>query len=161
MKRFLNVEKEYVFHYFKVKRLVNSEHLEIVDIKGTDYVHLHPKITRFFRLGKVITLVSNKVGKQAVLAFTGRKHWRYRPKKLFNEIIIGWSRIKQVVKRDEDWRFLSYSAFFGRRRIRYSSHRQHSCPKRLSRNPFHHKNSRPKSRQRTFLAKPCIPKLKP
>jgi ubiquinone/menaquinone biosynthesis C-methylase UbiE len=61
VKRFLNVEKEYVFHYFKVKRLVNSEHLEIVDIKGTDYVHLHPKITRLFRLDKVITLVSNKL----------------------------------------------------------------------------------------------------
>jgi ubiquinone/menaquinone biosynthesis C-methylase UbiE len=61
VKRFLNVEKEYVFHYFKVKRLVNSENLEIIDIKGTDYVHLHPKITRFFRLGKVITLVSTKL----------------------------------------------------------------------------------------------------
>lgn len=61
VKRFLNVEKEYVFHYFKVKRLVNSEHLDIVDIKGTDYIHMHPKITRLFRLGKIITLVSNKL----------------------------------------------------------------------------------------------------
>lgn len=69
VKRFLNVEKEYVFHYFKVKRLVNSERLNIIDIKGTDYVHLHPKITRFFHLGKVILLVSNSL--------ENKKSWRF------------------------------------------------------------------------------------
>lgn len=69
VKKFLNVEKEYVFHYFKVKRLVNSESLSIVDIKGTDYVHLHPKITRLFRLGNIITLISNEL--------EGKKSWRF------------------------------------------------------------------------------------
>jgi ubiquinone/menaquinone biosynthesis C-methylase UbiE len=69
VKRFLNVEKEYVFHYFKVKRLVNSERLTIIDLKGTDYVHLHPKITSFFHLGNVITLVSNSL--------ENKKSWRY------------------------------------------------------------------------------------
>jgi 16S rRNA U1498 N3-methylase RsmE len=69
VKRFLNVDKEYVFHYFKVKRLVNSESLNIVDIKGTDYVHLHPKITRFFRLSKIVALVSNSL--------ETKKSWRF------------------------------------------------------------------------------------
>jgi ubiquinone/menaquinone biosynthesis C-methylase UbiE len=69
VQRFLNVEKEYVFHYPKVKRLVNSEHLTIVDIKGTDYVHLHPKITRFFHLDKIVTLVSNSL--------ENKKSWRF------------------------------------------------------------------------------------
>ena len=69
VQKFLNVEKEYVFHYFKVKRLVNSESLSIVDIRGTDYVHLHPKITRFFRLGKITNLVSNEL--------ENKKSWRF------------------------------------------------------------------------------------
>jgi len=69
VKKFLNVEKEYAFHYFKVKRLVNSESLRIVDIRGTDYVHLHPKITSFFRLGKLVNLVSNKL--------ETKKSWRF------------------------------------------------------------------------------------
>ena len=69
VKRFLNVDKEFVFHYFKVKRLVNSESLNIIDIKGTDYVHLHPKITRFFRLNKIVTLVSNSL--------ETKKSWRF------------------------------------------------------------------------------------
>ncbi len=69
VKRFLNVEKEYVFHYFKVKRLVNSERLNIIDIRGTDYVHLHPKITRFFRLNSVANLVSSEL--------EGKKSWRF------------------------------------------------------------------------------------
>lgn len=69
VQKFLNVEKEYVFHYPKVKRLVNSESLSIVDIKGTDYVHLHPKITRFFRLGKVAKLVSGEL--------ENKKSWRF------------------------------------------------------------------------------------
>ena len=69
VKNFLNVEKEYVFHYFKVKRLVNSERLSIIDIRGTDYVHLHPKLTRFFRLGYVIPLISNKL--------ETKKSWRF------------------------------------------------------------------------------------
>ncbi len=69
VQRFLSVEKEYIFHYPKVKRLVNSEHLTIVDLKGTDYVHLHPKITRFFHLGKIVTLVSNSL--------ENKKSWRF------------------------------------------------------------------------------------
>lgn len=69
VKKFLNVEKEYVFHYFKVKRLVNSERLSIVDIRGTDYVHLHPKLTRFFKLNNIVNLVSNELEK--------KKSWRF------------------------------------------------------------------------------------
>ncbi len=69
VQRFLSVEKEYIFHYPKVKRLVNSERLTIVDIKGTDYVHLHPKITHLFHLDKVVTLVSN--------ALENKKSWRF------------------------------------------------------------------------------------
>lgn len=69
VKRFLNVEKEYVFHYFKVKRLVNSERLNIIDIRGTDYVHLPQKITRLFRLNNMVNLVSNKL--------ETKKSWRF------------------------------------------------------------------------------------
>ncbi|MGD6934612.1 MAG: class I SAM-dependent methyltransferase [Candidatus Bathyarchaeia archaeon] len=69
VQRFLNVEKEYVFHYPKVKRLVNSEHLTILDIKGTDYVHLHPKIARLFHLGKIIPLISSSL--------ENKKSWRF------------------------------------------------------------------------------------
>ena len=69
VQKFLSVEKEYVFHYYKVKRLVNSERLSIVDIQGTDYVHLHPKITRAFKLGNIVTLVSNKL--------ETKKSWRF------------------------------------------------------------------------------------
>ncbi|MCL1977744.1 MAG: methyltransferase domain-containing protein [Candidatus Bathyarchaeota archaeon] len=69
VQRFLNVENEYVFHYPKVKRLVNSEHLKIIDIKGTDYVHLHPKITNLFHLDKIISIVSNSL--------ENKKSWRF------------------------------------------------------------------------------------
>lgn len=71
VQRYLSVEKEYVFHYFKVKRLVNSESLSIVDIRGTDYVHLHPKITRFFRLGKTINMVSGELENKKAWRFLG------------------------------------------------------------------------------------------
>lgn len=71
VQKFLNVEKEYVFHYYKVKRLVNSERLRIVDIRGTDYVHLHPKITKAFKLGYVINLVSNKLETKKTWSYFG------------------------------------------------------------------------------------------
>jgi ubiquinone/menaquinone biosynthesis C-methylase UbiE len=69
VQKYLNTKKEYVFHYPKVKRLVNAEHLSIIDLRGTDYVHLHPKITRFFRLDKVAKLVS--------LELENKKSWRF------------------------------------------------------------------------------------
>jgi ubiquinone/menaquinone biosynthesis C-methylase UbiE len=69
VQKYLNVEKEYVFHYFKVKRLVNSENLTLVDIRGTDYVHVHPKIIKFLKLAKISNMVSSEL--------ENKKSWRF------------------------------------------------------------------------------------
>lgn len=69
VQRFLYVEKEHIFHYYKVKRLVNSERLSFVDVRGVDYVHIPPKISGFLKINKLIDLVSSKL--------ETKKAWRY------------------------------------------------------------------------------------
>jgi ubiquinone/menaquinone biosynthesis C-methylase UbiE len=71
VKRLLNVEKEYIFHYFKVKRLIQSENLSIVDIRGTDFLHLHPKIASFFKLERPIKIVSSALESKKSLQCLG------------------------------------------------------------------------------------------
>jgi ubiquinone/menaquinone biosynthesis C-methylase UbiE len=69
VQRFLYVEKEYIFHYYKVKRLVNSERLSFVDVRGVDYVHIPPKISGLLKINRLIELVSSKL--------ETKNAWRY------------------------------------------------------------------------------------
>lgn len=48
VKEFLEVNKEEIFHHFKLKNLFKSEKLNIIEIQGTDFLHLHPKIKKIF-----------------------------------------------------------------------------------------------------------------
>jgi glycosyltransferase involved in cell wall biosynthesis len=48
VKEFLNVNREEIFHFFKLKRLLVNEELKLIEMRGTDFLHLHPKIKRIF-----------------------------------------------------------------------------------------------------------------
>jgi len=71
VKQFLSVGKEYIFHYSKVKRLFCREDLRIIDIRGTDFLHLHPKITRVLGIDPHLKVLSNELERKKIFRFFG------------------------------------------------------------------------------------------
>jgi ubiquinone/menaquinone biosynthesis C-methylase UbiE len=55
------VEKEHVFHIFKLKRLLNCQKVEIVEFRSTDFLHLPPRVRKFLKLDGILKIVSNKL----------------------------------------------------------------------------------------------------
>lgn len=60
-RRFLNVEKEHIFHYFKVKKLFTREDLKVIKIQSTDFLYLPPRIKRFLKIDRYLKAISNRV----------------------------------------------------------------------------------------------------
>ena len=71
VKKLLNVERESIFHCLKLKRLLSRKDLKVLDIRGTDFLHLHPKITRALRIDHYVKLFSGKLEKKRSLRFFG------------------------------------------------------------------------------------------
>jgi ubiquinone/menaquinone biosynthesis C-methylase UbiE len=61
-KEFLKVEKEGVFHYFKIKRLFNRKDLEVIKIQSTDFLYLPPRIKNFFNIERHLQMMSDSIG---------------------------------------------------------------------------------------------------
>jgi len=60
-KKFLKVEKEGVFHYFKIKKLFNRKDLEVIKIQSTDFLYLPPRIKKFFKIEQHLQTMSDSV----------------------------------------------------------------------------------------------------
>jgi ubiquinone/menaquinone biosynthesis C-methylase UbiE len=55
------LEEEHVFHIFKLKKLLNEEHLKVITVRSVDFLHLPPKVRRILRLGESLRLISEKL----------------------------------------------------------------------------------------------------
>lgn len=60
-KNFLNVEKEGIFHYFKIKKLVNRKDLEVIKIQSTDFLYLPPRIKNLFKIEQHLKTMSDSI----------------------------------------------------------------------------------------------------
>ena len=60
-KKFLNVEKEGIFHYFKIKKLVNRKDLEVIKIQSTDFLYLPPRIKKLFKIEQHLKKMSDSI----------------------------------------------------------------------------------------------------
>jgi len=55
------VEKEHVFHIFKLKRLLNRKKVEIIEFRSTDFLHLPPRVRKFLKMDRILKIISNKL----------------------------------------------------------------------------------------------------
>jgi len=62
-KKLGNVEKEHIFHLFKVKKLLSREDLRLIDVRSTDFLHLPPTIRKVLRIDHYLNVLSEKLEK--------------------------------------------------------------------------------------------------
>jgi ubiquinone/menaquinone biosynthesis C-methylase UbiE len=61
VKSTVRVEKEHVFHIFKVRKLLSQEHLRVITVRSVDFLHLPPRVRRSLGIGEDLGLVSEKL----------------------------------------------------------------------------------------------------
>lgn len=55
------VEKEHVFHVFKLRRLLGRRDIEVIAIQSVDFLHIPPRVRRFLRMDRSLSLVSQRL----------------------------------------------------------------------------------------------------
>lgn len=60
-RKFLSVEKEHVFHYFKIKKLCSREDLKVIKIQSTDFLYLPPRIKKFLKIEHYLKIISDHI----------------------------------------------------------------------------------------------------
>jgi len=60
-KKFLRVEKEHIFHYFKIKNLFRREDLKVMKIRSTDFLYIPPRIKKFLKIEHYLKVISDSM----------------------------------------------------------------------------------------------------
>lgn len=55
------LEKEHIFHIFKLKRLLSKRYLRIKMIQSTDFLHLPPLVRRALKLDYILRIISTQI----------------------------------------------------------------------------------------------------
>jgi len=55
------VEKEHIFHIFKLRRLLNQQNVKVIAIQGSDFLHLPPRVRKFIKIDWILRIISNKL----------------------------------------------------------------------------------------------------
>lgn len=61
VKSHVSVEKEHIFHVFKLNRLLNRCDVEVIVMRSVDFIHLPPRIRNFLKLDRVLQIISKKL----------------------------------------------------------------------------------------------------
>jgi len=61
VKKRVYVEKEHVFHYFKLLKLLHQENIEVISIQSIDILHLPPRIRKILRNSNRLRLISERL----------------------------------------------------------------------------------------------------
>lgn len=61
IKKLVCVEKEHIFHIFKLKKLIEHENLKTIKIQSTDFFHLPPRIRRALKISQVLKILSDRM----------------------------------------------------------------------------------------------------
>ncbi len=62
VKKLICVEKEHIFHIFKLRRLLNREDLKVIKIQSTDFLHLPPRVRRDLKISQSLKIISDRIG---------------------------------------------------------------------------------------------------
>lgn len=60
-REFLSVEKEHIFHIFKIKKLLYRGLLDVLEIKSVDLLHLPPRLRETLKIGFYLDIISSKL----------------------------------------------------------------------------------------------------
>jgi hypothetical protein len=55
------LEKEHIFHLFKLRRLLNRENLKVLEIRSADFLHLPPTIKKALKIDRRPSAVSGNL----------------------------------------------------------------------------------------------------
>ena len=55
------VEKEHVFHVFKLRRLLNQHAVEVITMRSVDFLHLPPRVRKLLRMERPLQIISNRL----------------------------------------------------------------------------------------------------
>lgn len=55
------VEKEHIFHVFKLKKLLAKEGVKVITMRSVDFLHVPPRVRRILKIGESLRLVSEKL----------------------------------------------------------------------------------------------------
>jgi 2-polyprenyl-3-methyl-5-hydroxy-6-metoxy-1,4-benzoquinol methylase len=58
----LCVEKEHIFHVFKLKKLLSRNDLSIITVRSVDFFHLPPRLRKFLKIDRILKIASNRLG---------------------------------------------------------------------------------------------------
>ena len=61
VKKFACVEREQIFHIFKLRRLLNREDIKVIDIRSTDFLHLPPTVRRALKISHSLKIISDRI----------------------------------------------------------------------------------------------------
>jgi len=71
-KKFACVDKEHIFHVFKIRRLLGRENLKVLEIRSVDILALPPTIKEALKIGRYLQAISEKLEKHCrALRFLG------------------------------------------------------------------------------------------
>lgn len=60
VKSLVSVEKEHLFHVFKLRRLLNQHDVEVITMRSVDFIHLPPRVRKFLKIDKVLRVMSDR-----------------------------------------------------------------------------------------------------
>ena len=55
------VEKEHIFHVFKLRRFLKRENVKVITIQSVDFFHLPPRLRRILRVGQSLSVISSQL----------------------------------------------------------------------------------------------------
>jgi len=55
------VEKEHIFHSFKLRRLLGQENVKVITMRSVDYLHLPPRVRKKLKLDQSLRVISDKL----------------------------------------------------------------------------------------------------
>jgi len=61
VKKLVCVEREQIFHIFKVKKLLNREDVRVIKIRSTNFLHLPPRVGRALKISRSLKIISDHI----------------------------------------------------------------------------------------------------
>ncbi|MEM3823752.1 MAG: class I SAM-dependent methyltransferase [Candidatus Bathyarchaeia archaeon] len=61
VKSHVSVEKEHIFHVFKLRKLLNQHNVEVVTMRSVDFLHLPPRVRKLLKMERLLQELSKKI----------------------------------------------------------------------------------------------------
>jgi len=61
VKSYVCVEKEHIFHIFKLRKLLLQENVKVVAVRSVDFLHLPPRLRRILKIDQSLVTISHRM----------------------------------------------------------------------------------------------------